>query len=172
MCVNKKALKFRNTRSIPVSKGDCRVLDNQELLQKEEYQGKGEKKYDVDVLSTRSQSLMSSITNPFFDCSKSATSGGTKANFREVPITDVSLDARNGALFCRLDRKLDHLTEKPTVKRGRCGLHWWGAKVRKKSDMKCPSCNVHLCNECYSIFHRVPELVVMKKRSENEWASD
>ena len=136
------------------------------------YQGKGEKKYDVDVLSPSSRSLMSSITNPFFDWSKIATSGGTKDTFRAVPITDGSLDARNGALVCRLDRTRDHLSEKPTVKRARCGLHWWGAKVRKKSDMKCLSCTVHLCNEGYSIFHRVPELVVMKKKFENEWASD
>ena len=115
---------------------------------------------------------MSSITNPFFECSKSATSGGTKDTCRAVHITDSSLDARIGALVYRFDRTLDHLAEKPTVKRARYGLHWWGAKVRKKDDMKCPSCTVHLCNECYSIFHRVPELVVMKKKLENEWASD
>ena len=115
---------------------------------------------------------MSSIKNPFFDCSKSATSGGTKDTCRAVPITDGSLDAQNGALVCRLDQTLDHLAEKPTVKRSHCGLHWWGAKVRKKADMKCPSCTVHFCNECYYIFHRFPDLVVMKKKLENEWASD
>ena len=60
---------------------------------------------------------MSSITNPFFDFSKSATSGGTKDTCQAVPITDGSLDARNGALVCRLDQIQDHLAGKPTVKR-------------------------------------------------------
>ena len=105
---------------------------NPDLIQKEAYQGKGEKKYDVDVFSPSSQYLMLSITNPFFECSNIATSGGTKDTCRVVPIIDGSLDARNGALVCRFDQTLGHLAEKPTVKRARCGLHWWGAKVRKK----------------------------------------
>ena len=94
------------------------------MIQKEAYQGKGENKYGVDVLSPSSRSLMSSITNPFFDCSKSATSGGTKDTFQAVPITDGSLDERNGALVYRFDWTLDHLSEKPTLKRARCGIHW------------------------------------------------
>ena len=76
---------------------------NPELIQNEAYQGKVEKKYDVDVLSPSSRSLMSSITNTFCECSKSATSRGTKDNCRSVPITDGYLDARNGYLVCRLD---------------------------------------------------------------------
>ena len=85
--------------------------------------------------------------SPMTVCTSLSNSCGEKSA-ATVRITDATLDER-GALKCRLERSLDHLCERPT-KRTRCSLHWWAGKCRKESDIVfCPTCNVHLCVDCY-----------------------
>lgn len=52
-----------------------------------------------------------------------------------------------------------------TVTQSRCQLHTWAtnAKIRKKSGVvRCESCDVHLCIDCFKIFHATKDLVKEK----------
>ena len=79
----------------------------------------------------------------------------------EIPLrkfTDQSLDPYTGILRCRLNTSLDHLPEK--VSNLNCQLHWWQDKTQcRKQLMKCATCNVCLCIECYKTFHTTPNLI-------------
>ena len=111
-----------------------------------------------------SSSLMSPITNPDFE---SGTGGSTgNGSLRSVKVTNASLNPKNGVLRCRLDRTLDHLPTNTSNKQSReCALHGWavgpkgGSGSRKKTYMRCATCNVHLCTDCYADFLRIPELL-------------
>ena len=111
--------------------------------------------------------------SPMTECTSLSNSYGDKSTGvgTVTRITDATLDER-GALRCRLERSLDHLCERPT-KRTRCSLHWWAGKCRKESDIVfCPTCNVHLCVDCYGPFHRIPSLVPMKKQLVNKYKKE
>ena len=114
------------------------------------------KKRGIGSISLKSVgSPLSSITNPFASLCAELN--------RSAPITDASLDPCGG-LRIRLDISQDHLCERPS-KKTRCGLHWWAANIRKESPIvRCPTCDVHLCVDCYGIFHRTPNLVRLKTK--------
>ena len=49
----------------------------------------------------------------------------------------------------------------------RCQLHTWATKseVRTKANVvECEHCQVHLCIDCFRLFHTVPGLVSFKKK--------
>lgn len=134
---------------------------NHDLITKELHQGTRKRKFDNESLG--SLSCMSSITNPLSFSSPmnvdSATANSRKRRAkdhqkRQKPFTDDTLMER-GSLCCRLDHSLDHFAEVPLENKNvYCGLHKWAKqKVTTKGLAFCPSCEVHLCLECYSIFH-------------------
>ena len=71
-----------------------------------------------------------------------------------TPVTDNTLEPLTGKLACRLVHDRDHF---PLLKRGnevKCQLHRWGnGSFVQKDVIRCPTCNVHLCTECYRLFH-------------------
>ena len=89
----------------------------------------------------------------------SATASSRKRQAKEhqklqKPFTDETL-VKRGHLCCCLDHSLDLFAEVPLENKNfYCGLHKWAKqKVTTKGLAFCPSCEVHLCLECYSIFH-------------------
>ncbi len=68
-----------------------------------------------------------------------------------------------GALKIRLDREKDHLPLPNDLKRARCALHRWctGEEYCARL-LKCPTCNVVLCQYCYRRFHYESDLVTKK----------
>ena len=151
---------------------------NPDRISKELHQGSRKRKFDNE--SVASLSCMSPITNPLSFSSPcmnidSATAGARKRqdkehHKRQKPFTDDTLSER-GALCCRLDHSLDHFCELPLEhKHVYCGLHKWAKnKVTTKGLTFCPSCELHLCVECYSIFHRFPNLKGMKTKLKNKF---
>jgi hypothetical protein len=69
-----------------------------------------------------------------------------------------------GALSKRLRRDLFHWPRQ--VKQNqRCTLHRWASNVELKDKvLGCTDCEVHLCVNCYQLFHMVPNLVDKKER--------
>ena len=78
-------------------------------------------------------------------------------------ITDNSLNPCTGKLCCRLDRTLNHLPVQPMKPEANCQLHNWAKQSKhRKQLMKCPTCNVIICLDCYKKFHEVSDLSVLK----------
>jgi hypothetical protein len=80
---------------------------------------------------------------------------------RSVRVTDSSLHP-DGALNKRLQRDLFHWP-KQAKQNQRCTLHRWASNVELKDKvLRCTDCEVHLCVNCYKVFHMVPNLVDKK----------
>ena len=68
-----------------------------------------------------------------------------------------SLDPYQGALRCRLDVTLTHLPVKNDKPENSCQLHYWLEKSKYRAQLlRCPTCNVTLCVDCYKYFHETP----------------
>ena len=78
-------------------------------------------------------------------------------------VMDRSL-APGGSLQCRLDRHLDHLPYEKESNRARCALHRWIGIETSSQLSNCVTCGVHLCSQCYRLFHTEPNLVAMKEK--------
>jgi len=105
---------------------------------------------------------LKSVGSPLSPITGASPSSCAELN-RSPQITDSSLD-ECGSLRIRLDTSQDHLCERAS-KKTRCGLHWWAANIRKESPIvRCPTCDVHLCVDCYGMFHRTPKLVRLKTK--------
>ena len=147
-----------------------------ELIEKETFQGAMLNRFESPSASMMSSSMMSPITNPDFD---SVTASTKNYSLKSVKVSDSSLNAKNGALRCRLDRTLDHLPTNTSNDLSReCALHGWavgpkgGSGSRKKTYMRCATCNVHLCTDCYADFHRIPELLSLKTQYSNKYSQE
>jgi hypothetical protein len=82
---------------------------------------------------------------------------------RSVRVTDGSLHP-DGALNKRLRRDLFHWPRQAKQNQ-RCTLHRWASNVELKDKvLRCTDCKVHLCVNCYQIFHMVPNRVDKKER--------
>jgi hypothetical protein len=82
---------------------------------------------------------------------------------RSVRVTDGSLHP-DGALSKRLRRDLFHWPRQAKQNQ-RCTLHRWASNVELKDKvLRCTDCEVHLCVNCYQLFHMVPNLVDKKER--------
>ena len=83
-----------------------------------------------------------------------------------IPINEKTLDAVNGKLKCRLNNSYQHLPERSSGKRSRCALHRWARNRVGKEVMSsvytCSVCRVNLCIDCYSLFHRIPNIRSLK----------
>jgi hypothetical protein len=93
--------------------------------------------------------------------SPSSVSTITTASSRAAFCTDSSL-FENGLLQCRLDITLSHLPSRKKGSRPLCVLHAWTGPRMQSEIMYCQSCNIHLCVDCYDIFHTHSNLVATK----------
>ena len=75
---------------------------------------------------------------------------------KSVAFTNKSLDAYSGALRCRLDKHHDHLPIRGENKVNTCQLCYWKSKSRVRAQvMKCTTCQIYLCLDCFKPFHEV-----------------
>jgi hypothetical protein len=79
--------------------------------------------------------------------------------------TDASLSV-NGSLKCRLNTDLRHFPYPPNTKKPHCQLHRWASEAHKgesrRNVLLCMDCNVHLCSQCFALFHTTEDLVSKK----------
>ena len=75
-------------------------------------------------------------------------------------ITNNSLCPRTGALCNRLAINWGaHLPSHPNNNQMRCALHMWGNKTRVRAQiLRCATCYVHLCVDCFAHFHTIEEV--------------
>jgi hypothetical protein len=82
---------------------------------------------------------------------------------RSVRVTDSSLHP-DGALNKRLRRDLFHWPKQAKPNQ-RCTLHRWASNVELKDKvLRCTDCEIHLCVNCYQLFHMVPNIVEKKEQ--------
>jgi hypothetical protein len=101
-----------------------------------------------------------------FSSPSSVSTITTASTLRGTFCTDSSL-AENGALNCRLNTTLSHLPLRKKGNRPQCALHSWTGKVKQSEISYCQSCNIHLCIDCYAIFHTRSNLVGTKEQLRN-----
>ena len=87
---------------------------------------------------------------------------------RATAFTDDSLSP-NGQLKIRLNVAADHYPIPPSSTRARCALHRWVDNESLKQAMKCTTCNVHLCIQCYKLYHTVPDLISIKQHLKKKY---
>jgi hypothetical protein len=95
--------------------------------------------------------------------SPSSVSTITTASSRAAFCNDSSL-SENGLLQCRLDTTLSHLPSRKRGDRPQCALHRWTGNRKAGDVLYCRSCNIHLCIDCYEIFHTRSNLVATKEQ--------
>jgi hypothetical protein len=109
---------------------------------------------------TKKTDLSSMFSSP---SSVSAITTTTTLSSRAAFCTDSSL-SENGLLECRLDTTLSHLPSRKKGNRLQCGLHAWTGTRMQSDILYCQSCNIHLCVDCYNIFHTRSNLVATEKQ--------
>ena len=86
-------------------------------------------------------------------------------NGKSVHVTNDSLCPLAGKLACRMDRDRNHLPVAKMSHASRCSMHRWaGGDEVYSNNMRCPTCRVHLCVNCYTPFHSDRELVANKDK--------
>ena len=86
-------------------------------------------------------------------------------NKKNSTITEKTLDPYSGILRCRLDHSLNHLPVRNDKPENNCQLHYWTDKIKIRSQlMKCMTCNVTLCINCYKHFHEVANLKATNRK--------
>jgi hypothetical protein len=103
--------------------------------------------------------LMSRFPSPSSVSTITTTTSSSRAAF----CTDTSL-SENGLLQCRLDTTLTHLPSRKRGNRPQCALHSWTGIRKERDILYCRSCNIHLCVDCYEIFHTRSNLVATKEQ--------
>ena len=76
----------------------------------------------------------------------------------------------DGSLKERLDTCLDHLPSEKESSRARCALHRWLGIETTSQISQCKTCSVHLCIQCYRLFHTEPNLVNQKNRLQKKYS--
>jgi hypothetical protein len=104
---------------------------------------------------------------PLFS-SPSSVSTITTASLRAAFCIDSSL-SENGLLQCQLDTTLSHLPSRKKGNRPQCGLHACTGTRMQSDILYCQSCNIHLCVDCYGIFHTHSNIVATKEQLTNEY---
>jgi hypothetical protein len=109
--------------------------------------------------------------SPSFDSPSSVsriTTASSHWRRRSPKFTDNSLH-EDGCLKIRLQRQLGHFPSRPCSKNSRCLLYGWAGSRKEGELMFCETCNVHLCIDCFSIFHTRANLVDIKKELAKEY---
>ena len=76
-------------------------------------------------------------------------------------LTDSALSDK-GSMKIRLDITYDPMPVAPKTNKSICGLHRWVGVDIINQVMLLPTCNLHLCTECYHMFHTNCNLVKIK----------
>ena len=124
------------------------------------------------------EAIDESSTNPLSSPTGSAVSllttdsVSSQSSKRRKYFTDETLDARGlyqRRLFdhslhfpvaCKkLTGNVSKTTGKPIESKTKCDLHYWLGSQYRAQVMKCETCNVNLCIDCYRLFHVEPKLV-------------
>jgi hypothetical protein len=81
-----------------------------------------------------------------------------------MKVTDASLDPFSGEYCNRLRLAPQHWPIEPVFsKRPKCAFHRWAANLEEKVRVvMCSECKVHLCIQCFKIFHEEANLVARK----------
>ena len=124
-------------------------------LKLSEYWHNSAKKSDLQSrASTKNDSIMSE------SIASSIVSRKRKMKYidrKNITFSTRSLDPYQGALRCRLDVTLTHLPVKNDKPENNCQLHYWLEKSKYRAQLlRCPTCNVTLCVDCYKFFHETP----------------
>ena len=84
---------------------------------------------------------------------------------RATPVTDITLCPRTGVLRDRLRvQRGAHMPLPSDSKEAQCAMHRWATKEKKRSQiLKCATCQIHLCSECYKLFHTVEEVAQLRQ---------
>jgi hypothetical protein len=139
-------------------------VDRKQLLSHYEFR----KQIALNWLDSSYEPTTNEIQKTSMFSSPSSVSTITTASSRANWCTDSSL-SENGVLQCRLDTTLSHLPSRKKGNRPQCGLHAWTGTRMQSDIMYCQSCNIHLCLDCYDIFHTRSNLVATKKQLRNEY---
>ena len=129
-----------------------------------------------------------SVTSVLSSTSTSTAARGTKRRSsriaeaepkrgKSIAFTDATLSSDSKCFIVRRDRTKMHWPSLPDKTRSepRCQLHTWASRsqIRKKAGVvRCETCGVHLCIECFNIFHEVPNLVEMKEKLCNKMTNE
>jgi hypothetical protein len=101
--------------------------------------------------------------------SSSSSYDGGSSMTRAVRVTDESLSESGKLTRIRLDRTMDHLPLPKVRGNSRCAIHRWVGIDTQKMIMFCPTCDVHLCIECFAPYHTNPNLVRSKQSLKNKY---
>ena len=124
----------------------------------------GNRTTDTATSSIPSQSLPSCCKS-----SESLVNNGTKDRTprkqpRCAPLNDAALCIRAGAYKHHLSMAQGaHLPMTPTANDPKCSLHSWAKNMKKqKPIVKCETCGIHLCVECYKNFHTIQDVDTLR----------
>ena len=99
----------------------------------------------------------------------SSSSQMSSSSSKTKQIKDKTLDPIRGELNCRLQTSVQHFPVRQTTKTAaKCQLHRWarrgtnGKEVRK-GVFSCSYCQVHLCIDCFKLFHIEANLIQKKE---------
>ena len=83
---------------------------------------------------------------------------------RCAPLNDAALCTRAGAYKHRLSVSQGaHFPMTPTENDPRCSLHSWAKNMKiRKQIVKCETCGIHLCVECYKNFHTIQDVHTLR----------
>ena len=92
---------------------------------------------------------------------------------KSIAFTDATLSSDSKCFIVWRDCTKMHWPSLPDKTRSepRCQLHTWasGSQIRKKAGVvRCETCGVHLCIQCFNIFHEAPNLVQKKTQLYNK----
>ena len=83
---------------------------------------------------------------------------------RAIHVNDNMLCPRTGSLRHRLSvHSGAHMPRLSDSKTPKCALHHWGGRRVRAFIVKCGTCGVHLCVDCFEKFHTCQEVDELKK---------
>ncbi|CAB9519576.1 unknown protein [Seminavis robusta] len=79
-------------------------------------------------------------------------------------LTDSTIASPSGPLAKRCDRFLRHFPVRSNNTRPKCAVHRWAADMEEKKDVyRCCVCEIHLCIDCFPVFHCKTNLLEHKQ---------
>ena len=126
-------------------------------------QNKRKRKRDnnfINVVRAPKKKMMSRICRSLSGLdSSTAASVSSASTSRSSRITDQSLDPRTGALRKRLSTGQGLHMPGKSSNDAKCGMCHWAVKKRTKANvLRCTTCNISLCCDCFLRFHTKVEV--------------
>ena len=119
---------------------------------------------DTATSSITSRSLPSRRKSSEFLVNNGTKDPTPRKKPRCAPLNDAALCTRAGAYKHRLSVSQGaHLPMTPTANDPRCSLHSWAKNMKiRKQIVKCETCGIHLCVECYKNFHTIQDVHTLR----------